>query len=407
MDVGWVESCSGPLRPLAYHDLKGRPGFKMALRVHHGHHFLFLGHLWHSGWSVLDVTEPTDPHQVAFLPGPLETWTLQVTIRDTLLATSLEPVPARWGGSRDTSFEEGVFLWDITDPTEPVKLSHFQTGFEGTHRNKFDDHGLLHLAARTSEHEGMILVLVDVGDPLRPAEVGRFAMPGQVTGASDPTGTPIFGLHGPSLRVNDLAYLPYGNLGLVIVDVADTSSPELVGHLPVRPPLGSQVAAHTAVPLPARGLVVLNSEAIAEGCEEPVQYAGVVDVTDPRAPIMVSLFPVPIPHPDSGLSSFCEKGGRFGPHNQHIGHGDEQLLNDDSVCFLTYFNAGLRVYDIRRPRQVEEVASLVPKAPERRIGYLPRTLTVQAEDVLVDSRGIVYFTEKNSGLYIAEWSGLP
>lgn len=403
----WVESSSGPIRPLGYHDLQGRPGFKMALTVAGDRYYLYLGHLWHSGWSILDVTDPAKPRQLSFIDGPPGCWTLQVTIRDNLLATSLEPVPDRWGGHPGDPFDEGVLIWDISDPARPDRLSHFRTGHHGTHRNKFDENGLLHLAARAAGYEGMILVLADVTDPVKPAEVGRFAMPGQAPGATDSEGVLLFGVHGPSLRVGDLAYLPYGNLGLVVVDVADPSQPRLRGHLQVRPPLGSQVAAHSAVPLPRRNLLVLNSEAIAENCEELPQYAALVDIADPAHPRMVSLFPSPIPDPVSGYTSFCQKGGRFGPHNQHIGHGDANLFNDDEVCFLTYFNAGLRVYDMREPHEVREVASLVPRPPAKRVGVLPKTLTLQAEDVLVDRRGIVYMTEKNSGLYIAEWQGLP
>ncbi|HEY0869448.1 MAG TPA: hypothetical protein VGD55_03535 [Acidothermaceae bacterium] len=402
----WVESCHGPLRPLAYHPLEGRPGFKMALTVVDDRWYLYLGHLWHSGWTILDVTDPAAPEQVAFLPGPPGAWTLQVTIRDNLLATSLEPVPGRWGGDTDGEFDEGVYIWDISTPTAPERLSHYKTGHHGTHRNKFDENGLLHLAARTAEHEGMILVLLDVSDPTAPREVGRFSMGKQAPGETDSEGVLRFGLHGPSLRVDDIAYLPYGDSGLVVLDVADSSNPQLLGHLSVRPPLGSQVAAHSAVPLPDRNLLILNSEAIAENCEELPQYAAMVDISDPRHPRMISLFPAPTPEPESGFTSFCQKGGRFGPHNQHIGHGDPNLFNDDQVCFLTYFNAGLRVYDTRDPHDVREVASLIPKSPTERIGMLPRTLTLQAEDVLVDRRGVVYMTEKNSGLYIAQWQGL-
>lgn len=403
----WVESVQGPLTPLAYHPLDGRPGFKMALTVVDDRHFLILGHLWHSGWSIMDVTDPRAPHLVSFLPGPPDTWTLQVTVRGGLLATSLEPVPDRWGGRSDNPFEEGVLLWDVEDPRHPRLLSQFRTGHQGTHRNKFDDAGFLHLAARVADSEGMILLVVDASDPLHPVERGRFQMPEQKLGTVDSEGVALFGLHGPSLRVGDLAYLPYGNLGLVVVDVHDPDDINMVGHLSVRPPLGSQVAAHSAVPLPSRGLLILNSEAIAEDCDELAQYAGMVDISQPEHPRLISLFPTPIPAADAAYQTFTKKGGRFGPHNQHIGHGDRHLFNDDSTSFLTYFNAGLRVYDTRWPNDVREVASLVPVPPAKRIGPLPRTLTVQTEDVLVDARGIVYMTEKNSGLYIAEWSGNP
>ncbi len=44
----------------------------------------------------------------------------------------------------------------------------------------------------------------------------------------------------------------------------------------------------------------------------------------------------------------------------------------------------------------------IPDDPVRRLGQLPKDLVHQAEDVIVDARGFIYMTEKNSGLYIME-----
>jgi len=400
----WVAAVEGPLEAVSHHDLDGRPGFKLALTVKAGRHFLYVSHLWHSGWSILDVTDPASPQHLRFIPGPPSTWTLQVTLQADILATSLEPVPPDWGGESRAAFSEGVFIWDIADPANPRQLSHFKTGDRGTHRNGFDDRGVLHLSARVAGQVGLILMLVDVSDPKAPREIGRFSMPDQAPGRHSPKDPP-FGIHGPSIRVGNLAYLPYGGHGLVIVDVAVPERPTLVGQLSVRPPLGTRIAAHSAVPLPGRGLLVLNSEALEEGCDEPVNYAGLVDVSDPTSPRMISLFPTPRPPRDAPYDSFCARGGRFGPHNQHIGAGSPQLFQDETLCFLTYFNAGLRVFDLRDPHHVAEIAYMIPKDPPSRIGPLPRTLVTQVEDVLVDARGVVYFTEKNTGLYIAKWRG--
>ena len=41
---------------LAYHDLDGRSGFKLALQEVAGRFFLYVAGFWHSGWSILDVT---------------------------------------------------------------------------------------------------------------------------------------------------------------------------------------------------------------------------------------------------------------------------------------------------------------------------------------------------------------
>jgi hypothetical protein len=403
----WVAARSGPIEALSYHDLRGRPGFKLALHQAGSRLFLYVAHLWHSGWSVLDVTDPLAPKQVGSWSGPPNTWTLQVTIRDGLMATSMERIQSGWGGNGEEPFDEGVILWDLSDPVAPSRRGTFRTSHHGTHRNLFDSSGLLHLSARMTGYNGAIHVMVDVSDPDAPREVGRFHMHGQHASNGERSSRDWLDLHGPAVRQGNLAYLPYSSAGLVILDIASPDKPVMVGNLEVHPPLGSGIAVHTVLPVPGRqGMVIINSEALAERCDESVGYAAVVDVSDPRKPKIISLFPTPVPPPGADYSSFCERGGRFGPHNQHMTTGDPVLFDGHGVCFLTYFNAGLRVYDVRDPYLVREVAYLIPNDPPKRYGPLPTDLVVQVEDVLVDSRGIVYFTEKNSGLYIAEWKGL-
>ncbi len=403
----WVAAQSGPLEALAYHDLRGRPGFKLALHSAGSRLYLYVAHLWHSGWTLLDVTDPLTPKQVGSWSGPNNTWTLQVTIRDGLMATSLEPIQSGWGGEGNGPFDEGVILWDLSNPVTPRRRGTFRTGHRGTHRNLFDGAGLLHLAARMPGYSGAIHVMVDVTDPDAPREVGRFHMRGQHTEVGERSSREWFDLHGPAVRKGDVAYLPYSSAGLVILDISSPQKPVMMGNLEVHPPLGSGIAVHTVLPMPGcDGMVILNSEALAERCDEPVGYAAIAEVSDPPNPRLISFFPTPVPPPGADYSSFCGRGGRFGPHNQHMPTGDPSVFDGQDFCFLTYFNAGLRVYDVRDPYLVKEVAYLIPNDPIKRYGPLPTELVVQVEDVLVDSRGIIYFTEKNSGLYIAEWKGL-
>jgi hypothetical protein len=95
-----------------------------------------------------------------------------------------------------------------------------------------------------------------------------------------------------------------------------------------------------------------------------------------------------------------EVGGRFGPHNHHHPNHQPCLEQRDDIAYLTYFSAGLRVYDIRDPRTPKEIACFIPPDPKERIGAKPSRLVAQVEDVLVDRRGCIYISEKNQGIYI-------
>ncbi|GAA2667784.1 hypothetical protein GCM10010400_30730 [Streptomyces aculeolatus] len=67
---------------VGYSDLEHRPAFKMAVRQKHGRWYLYTGHFWDSGWSVVDVTDPARPEVVLRTPGPC---------RSTCTATSWSP----------------------------------------------------------------------------------------------------------------------------------------------------------------------------------------------------------------------------------------------------------------------------------------------------------------------------
>ena len=54
---------------LAYHDLGGRSGLKLALQEAAGRFFLYVAGFWHAGWSILEVTDPWHRSCSAGCPG--------------------------------------------------------------------------------------------------------------------------------------------------------------------------------------------------------------------------------------------------------------------------------------------------------------------------------------------------
>jgi hypothetical protein len=208
----------------------------------------------------------------------------------------------------------------------------------------------------------------------------------------------------------DRAYLPYGEGGAIIVDISDHLRPRLVSQLMFRG-ISNHHGIHTFLPLPRRGLALVNDEAINENGEECLNLAGIVDLYDEKEPRLISLFPQPAPPPETSFKNFFNKGGRFGPHNQHHPNHQSCLESRDDIAYLTYFNAGLRVYDIRDARTPKEVAYFIPPDPKERIGTKPSRLVAQTEDVLVDRRGCIYISQKNQGVYILKlkkiWPYVP
>src|ERR1700730_6373700 len=75
--TGWEAS---NMKPIGYSEMDGRGGaFKMAIRHIGDKWYLYTGHLWNRGWSIVDVTDPASPKYVKFVPWPQDnTWTIQM-----------------------------------------------------------------------------------------------------------------------------------------------------------------------------------------------------------------------------------------------------------------------------------------------------------------------------------------
>ena len=67
----------------------------------------------------------------------------------------------------------------------------------------------------------------------------------------------------------------------------------------------------------------------------------ILDITDERHPLPIATFQVPEEPGD-----FCHRGGRFGPHSFADAYHPKL---DKKLVVLAYFNAGVRVVDIRNP----------------------------------------------------------
>jgi hypothetical protein len=390
------------IEAIGYHDLDGRPCIKMAMHVVDDRWYLYLGPLWEPGLLILDVTDPADPQLVRRLDGPANTWTFQVQAADGLLIQGLERIEGGWGLTPEDPSEEGIWVWDLSDPTDPQRLSHWQTGSEhGTHRNFYAGGRYAHLCAGAPGFYRHLYRIVDLEDPRRPVEAGRWWLPEQwLAGGATPK--PFSSVHGPPWVVGDRAYISYMKAGMVILDISDIATPRLVSRLDFGDAFGSMIGVHTVMPIPERGIAVVSTESIHEqGSQiEPLNLTVIVDISDETSPRVISWVAVPTPPADAPFDSFHRKGGRFGPHNLHHGQGHPDLDNRDDRLYQAYFNAGLRVYDIADPYEPREIAFYVPPDPTQRRGLLPTDLTTQSEDVLVDRRGVMYVTDKNWGLHI-------
>ena len=381
--------------------------------------YIYVGHFWSGGVSVLDVTDPTMPEVVAHIPSPdRNTWNIKVQYADGVLAVPCELnffLPALYGSGKYTP---GIGFYDVRDPRNPKKLSFFKTGGWGVHRSWWDGgkYGFFsggidgRKGANSHGAEGVTreLLTLDLSNPHEPKPVSHYMLPGQLStdkGSKWKRGDTYY-VHQP-IVYGKRAYVAYWDLGFAILDVGNHAHPEMISH--VQPyPKKSGGNTHTTLPLLDRNLLVVSDECTANFCHEGPKYVWIYDISDETKPRAISTLPVPTPPKGVSYDDFCKKGDRFGPHCLHENRKGGTISSD--TIYATYCNAGLRIYDIKNPRKPTERAFFIPPDPKTILDPRPydREFDIFSggsriactQDVFVDDRGYIYITDTNLGLYV-------
>jgi hypothetical protein len=307
-----------------------------------------------------------------------------VQLADGLLLVNHEQYPYRVGVPEST----GLVVYDVARATEPRQIGFLPIEGLGVHRMWFAGGRWAYASARERGYRGRILIVVDLEDPERPRLASRWWWPGQHE--KDPDTLPDdsdVGAHHVIVR-GDRAYGGYFDAGAVVFAVADGRL-ELLSSLSWAAEAGGHPHTHTALPLGDRKLLVVTDEAIEPECQGARKDVHLVDVSDERRPREVAKFPVP-------EGDYCTRGLRFGPHNLHENRAG--TFRSDTLVFVTYFNAGLRVYDTSDPGRPVEVAACVPEAPAGQPA-------IQLNDVLVDADRTIFVTDRvRGGLYVLRFT---
>jgi hypothetical protein len=243
-----------------------------------------------------------------------------------------------------------------------------------------------------------IYQIVDVRNPSKPVEAGRWWYPGQREGDAEPPQPrhPKFdgGYRPHNIMVYperpDRAYVGYIDGGAVILDISDKSRPKEVTRYRYSPPFNGMT--HTVMPLLERNLLVFADESNKDDAADWPKHTWIVDMHDETNLVPISTLPLPSPE------AFGKRGGRFGSHNIHENYPSKVSWRSENIIVGAFFNAGVRAYDISNPFQPQEIAYFVPGAPK-----LSPKGAIQINDVFIDDRRIVYAVDRfTGGLYILE-----
>jgi hypothetical protein len=435
------------MRLVGYNDLQGRSAYQPTIFKQGGRYIAYIGHHGGggefamplntlngqaelNGTSIVDVTDPKQPKYLAHIPGAVgdgEAGAAQMTrVCDGRSLGKGDPDKVyllRAFG------REGHEIWDVTDPAKPKVLTRLM-GMSDTHKNYWEcEGGIGYLVSTPPGWRTRMTQVYDLSDPANPVKIRDFGLVGQQPGATGAIPVAIHGLISTGPKGNRI-YLAFGTNKSGILQIVDREkllkgpkepTPDnllypQVGRLDMSPLVG----AHTSMPLgkfkipefardregSERDIVMVVGETFREECGEARQMVFFVDDTIEAKPMVVSHWTVP-----EASGNFCTRGGRFGSHSSNESMGPPFY---QKLTFITFFNAGVRVLDIRNPYEPKEVGFFIPsitKATQPRCGMIGgvqrcSNAVIQSNNAETDDRGYIYVADRvNTGLHILELTG--
>jgi hypothetical protein len=392
---------------IAHHELAGFGGMGEGMAIQmakDGRRIIWLAHeSAPKNFTAVDVSDPRSPKIVVQtdLPEPhMRSNSLELT--GDVMAVAYQ---TRKAGQKPAGFE----LFDIAVPESPRSIAYVDAsgpGSRGVHQLWFCDGEFVHMSAGapdfTPTHplDDQFYRVFDVRELSRPAEVGRWWLPGTREGDDEPPPLrhrpPLldsgFRAHNTNVypQRGDRCYLGYIDAGMFVLDISDKAHPKPICHWDNSPPYTGFT--HTVVPMFARNLLIVTDESTVDAAVDWPKLVWILDARDEARPVPIATCPMPPP------DTYNNRGGRYGAHNIHENTPSPCAWHSEDIVIGTFFNGGLRAYDIRNPYQPREIGAFVPPAPARSpVG------SVQLNDCFVDERKIVYTVDRFSGgLYILE-----
>jgi hypothetical protein len=391
---------------LAHHELEGFGGMGEGMAMQQtrdGRRILWLAHeSAPKNFTGVDVSDPRSPKVVVQTELP------HAKMRSNSLDVVGDVMAVAYQTSGVNIQPAGFDLFDVSVPENPQRIVHFDASgphSRGVHALWFVDGETIHMASGAADFkprdpkDDQFYRIIDVRNPSKPAEVGRWWMPGTRDGddASPPKRLAAqfdmgFRAHNTNVFPDrpDRAYVGYIDGGAWVLDISDRSRPQPVAHWSYSPPFNGFT--HTVLPLFSRNLLIVSEECVLDNGADWPKLVWVLDNRVETNPVPIGTFPAP---PYDG---FFNRGGRFGAHNLHENLPVPTSWRSDSIIVGTFFNAGVRAYDVSDPFQVKEIAYFVPGAPK-----LSPVGAIQLNDCYVDDRGLVYTVDRFAGgLYILE-----
>ena len=344
---------------------------------------LFIGHMNPpAGTTIVDVDDPKAPKVLSVIEVPDGWHSHKVRVSGDIMIVNHEKL----GQSGDPDFGGGLAMFDVSKPRSPRQIGKWTTAGRGVHRYDFDGR-YAYVSPTVQGYVGNIVMILDLKEPAKPIEVGRWWLPGQWQAGGEDypwADGPAPRCHHP-IRMGDRLYVSYWHHGFFILDISDMTRPKLVSGFQKGNgfPHPTHSCLPISVPIQGRNVMVVADEDVAKLRPAPPAFAWVFDISDERFPI-----PIATIRPQGIEAESVPQPPMTGCHQP-----SERFRG--TIIPFAWFAHGLRVFDLVDPFAPREVGSYVPEPA-------PGANRASSNDVTIDERGLIYLVDRVGGLDIIE-----
>jgi hypothetical protein len=344
---------------------------------------LYIGHMRPtSGTTIVDIADPRAPKVIASVAVRDGWHSHKVRVAGDIMIVNQE----KFGKPSRTETGGGIDIYDVSKPSEPKLITEWRTIGGGVHRFDFDGR-YAYISPTAEGYVGNIMMILDLANPAKPVEVGRWWIPGQweAGGEAYPWSDWVPPRCHHPLRKGDRLYVSYWHHGFFILDIADMSKPKLVSQMNTSPvyPHPTHTCLVMPEPLKGRRIMIVADEDVAKLWPAAPSFAWTYDISREEMPVPISTFQVPE----------LDKDGSPQPAMTGCHQPSERFAG--TVVPYAWFAQGLRIVDYADPFAPKEVGHYVPAAA-------PGADRPSSNDVTIDSRGLIYLVDRVHGVDVVE-----
>jgi hypothetical protein len=234
---------------------------------------------------------------------------------------------------------------------------------------------------------GNIVMILDLANPEKPEEVGRWWIPGQwqAGGEAYPWDNWVPPRCHHPLRVGNRLYVSYWHHGFFILDISDMANPKTLAAVNTSPSFPHPT--HTCLKMPwklkGRDILVVADEDVAKLWPAAPAFTWIYDITQETNPTAIATFQVEGLDPEGA------------PQDPFTGcHQPSERFTSTTLPFA-WFAQGLRLVDVADPFNPREVGFYKPDPPAG-------ADRASSNDVTMDDRGLIYLIDRQRGVDIIE-----